>query len=366
MVSLELLKKAFESIVEPVTGKTLGELRAIVGVEKKSEKETCVRLRFGFPAEKLLGEIERQIAEEFHESNAGDLSFDVTTQILSHRVKAGLKPLKGVKNILAVTSAKGGVGKSTVAVNLALALKRIGVRVGILDADIYGPSVPLLLGVTGKPTPVDEKAMKPVDFHGVPVNSIGFFVSENEPLAWRGPVASRAIRDLAEKTEWGELDYLVIDFPPGTGDIQLTLAQSVPLTAALVVTTPQTLACADAARGLRLFEKVGIPVLGIVENMAYYRCPGCQRIDYLFGRGRTDALSNQFGVPLLGSIPITAKATSTLGEEGVEEKKVELTAFDEEIEKIAIRTVASLSRMPRDWTSVMPGVKVDMGTDKTS
>ncbi len=350
--------KMFESIIEPVTGKTLGELRVVVGLEKKSEKESSIQLRFGFPAEKLLGEIERQIAEKFHESNVGDLSFDVTTQILSHRVKAGLKPLRGVKNILAVTSAKGGVGKSTVAVNIALALKRIGARVGILDADIYGPSVPLLLGVSGKPTAVDEKAMKPVDFHGMPVNSIGFFVSENEPLAWRGPVASRAIRDLAEKTEWGELDYLVIDFPPGTGDIQLTLAQSVPLTAALVVTTPQTLACADAARGLRLFEKVGIPVLGVVENMAYYRCPECQRIEYLFGKGGADALSKQFGVSLLGSLPISAKATDTLGEDGVEEKKTELTQFEEEIEKIAIRAVASLSRMPRDWTSVMPSVKV--------
>ncbi len=231
------------------------------------------------------------------------LQLDVAT--LAHTNEA--PAVAGVRNIIAVSSGKGGVGKSTTAVNLALALSRLGARVGILDADVYGPSIPLMLGVPeARPASDDGNTMLPVQAHGIKANSIGFLVSADDATVWRGPMASKALSQILRETRWGELDYLVVDLPPGTGDIQLTIAQQVPTTAAVVVTTPQNVALADAVKGINMFGKVGIPVLGVIENMSYHQCSQCGHQDRLFGEGGGERLRDEQGVPLLGQLPLSA------------------------------------------------------------
>lgn len=218
---------------------------------------------------------------------------------------ADLPLLPGVRNILAVASGKGGVGKSTTAVNLALALVAEGARVGLLDGDLYGPSVPLMLGLQGqRPDSRDGQRMLPLHHHGLSVNSIGFLVPDQEAVIWRGPMASKALQQLLHETDWGELDYLVVDLPPGTGDIQLSMAKQVPTTASLMVTTPQDLALLDVRKGLAMFAKVGVPVLGVVENMSYYRCPACGHEEALFGEGGGERLAQELGLPLLARFPL--------------------------------------------------------------
>ncbi|MDA0147017.1 iron-sulfur cluster carrier protein ApbC [Vibrio sp. LaRot3] len=213
--------------------------------------------------------------------------------------------IKGVKNIIAVTSAKGGVGKSTTSVNLALAIAKSGAKVGLLDADIYGPSVPMMIGqVNAKPQVRDNKWMQPVEAHGIFTHSIGYLVSKDEAAIWRGPMASKALAQLLNETEWPELDYLIIDMPPGTGDIQLTLAQQIPVTAAVIVTTPQDLALADARKGAAMFDKVDVPVVGVVENMSYHICSHCGEKEHIFGQGGALQMSSEYGLDLLAQIPL--------------------------------------------------------------
>jgi ATP-binding protein involved in chromosome partitioning len=225
--------------------------------------------------------------------------------VASHPVQGQLQPLPGIRNVLAVASGKGGVGKSTTAVNLALALALDGARVGLLDADIYGPSQPRMTGLQGeRPRSLDGKRMQPLQAHGIKVMSIGFLVEEEQPMVWRGPMVTQALQQLLNDTDWGELDYLVVDMPPGTGDIQLTLSQRVPVSGAVVVTTPQDIALLDARKGLRMFQKVNVPVLGIVENMSTHVCSQCGHEEPIFGRGGGLALAEQYGVDLLGQLPL--------------------------------------------------------------
>ncbi|ATG73948.1 iron-sulfur cluster carrier protein ApbC [Zobellella denitrificans] len=231
------------------------------------------------------------------------LRVDVATLARANEVQG----VAGVRNIIAVSSGKGGVGKSTTAVNLALALKRQGARVGILDADVYGPSIPLMLGVAdARPESDDGKTMTPIEAHGLKANSIGFLVAADDATIWRGPMASKALSQILRETRWGELDYLVVDLPPGTGDIQITIAQQVPTTAALVVTTPQNVALADAVKGINMFRKVNIPVLGVIENMSYHQCTACGHREALFGEGGGVRVSTEHQVPLLGQLPLDA------------------------------------------------------------
>ena len=222
----------------------------------------------------------------------------------AHAVQGELKPLANVRNIIAVGSGKGGVGKSTTAVNLALALAAEGLDVGVLDADVYGPSVPTMLGLSGRPDSPDGKSITPMRAHGIEAMSIGLLVAEDTPMIWRGPMATSALTQLFTDTRWGDLDYLLIDLPPGTGDIQLTLAQKIPVAGAVIVTTPQEIATLDARKALKMFEKVNVPVLGIVENMAVHVCSNCGHAEHLFGQGGGEAMAAQYGVPLLGSLPL--------------------------------------------------------------
>jgi ATP-binding protein involved in chromosome partitioning len=224
--------------------------------------------------------------------------------VRAHAVQANLTPHPRVRNVIAVGSGKGGVGKSTTAVNLALALAAEGARVGLLDADVYGPSIPAMLGLSGRPDSPDNKSIEPMRAFGVEAMSIGLLVDQDTPMIWRGPMATSALMQLFNDTLWGELDYLLIDLPPGTGDIQLTLAQKIPVAGAVIVTTPQDIATLDAKKALKMFEKVEVPVLGIVENMAVHTCSNCGHVEHLFGQGGGERMAAQYGVPLLGSLPL--------------------------------------------------------------
>jgi len=274
-------------------------LPKVISVEGQGFKITIP-----FAAHALIKELSSWITNEQQAGNVPSFEFEiqVSPKALETHVAA---EVRGVKNIIAVTSAKGGVGKSTTAVNLALAISKCGAKVGLLDADIYGPSVPMMLGqLDAKPDVRDNKWMQPIKAHGIYTHSIGYLVDKSDATVWRGPMASKALAQLLNETEWPELDYLVIDMPPGTGDIQLTLSQQIPVTGALIVTTPQDLALADARKGASMFEKVDVPVIGMVENMSYHICSHCGEKEHIFGSGGAQALASEFGLPLLAQIPL--------------------------------------------------------------
>jgi ATP-binding protein involved in chromosome partitioning len=304
----ERLRTALESYVEPYLRQTLAEARALRELTVAGERARA-RIELGFPTGGYAPELEAALRQ--HVRAAGlevELTVELASNIAAHVVQRHLKPLEGVKNIVAVASGKGGVGKSTVAVNLALAWRAAGAEVGILDADIYGPSQPLMLGLSGeRPISRDGKHLVPLEAHGLKAMSIGFLVDAAQAVVWRGPMVTQALTQLLTDTEWGKLDYLVVDMPPGTGDIQLTLAQRVPVSGAIIVTTPQDIALADARKGLAMFEKVSVPVLGIVENMSVHICPSCGHVEHIFGEGGGARLAAQHGVTLLGQLPLDAR-----------------------------------------------------------
>src|SRR6185312_7072889 len=284
-----------------------------------------------------------------------ELDVRLESRIVAHAVQRSLKPLAGVKNIVAVASAKGGVGKSTVAVNLALAWAAQGARGGVLDADIYGPSQPLMLGLAGqRPNTRDGKHIEPLASHGVAAMSIGFLVDAEQPMVWRGPMVTQALTQLLADTSWGELDYLVVDMPPGTGDIQLTLAQRVPVAGAVIVTTPQDIALADARKGLKMFEKVSVPVLGIIENMSAYVCSHCGYVEHIFGAGGGARLAAQSNVNLLGQLPLDPH----IREETDNGRPTVVAEPDSPRARCYIeaarQTAAALARRVRDRSSVFP------------
>jgi ATP-binding protein involved in chromosome partitioning len=357
---LNVIRTAIENYADPFLGETLGAARAVDEVVLR-EGRVNVRLRFGFPvggyADELAEPLRAQIAPV-----AGGVALDLelVSQIQAHAVQRPLKPLPGVKNIIAVASGKGGVGKSTVAVNLALAWAAQGAKVGVLDADIYGPSQPLMLGLTGqRPSVVDGKHIKPLAAHGVVAMSIGFLIDPDQPMVWRGPMVTQALTQLLGDTQWGDLDYLVVDMPPGTGDIQLTLAQRVPVAGAVIVTTPQDIALADARKGLAMFEKVAVPVLGIVENMSIHVCSNCGHADHIFGAGGGARMAAQAGVRLLGELPLDARIR--------EETDVGRPTVAAEPDSprallyfaMARRTGAALARRARDRSIVFPNIVVE-------
>lgn len=296
------VRQLLADLIDDNTGLPLAEAVQSVGVDGA---RVLVELELGYPAggghaalaERIRAKLEAEPAIE-------RATVDLRSRVLAHRVREGLSPLPGVKNIIAVASGKGGVGKSTTSVNLALALAAEGARVGVLDADIYGPSIPRMLGLSGKPESPDGKTITPKRGHGLQAMSIGFLIDEDTPMIWRGPMVTQALQQLLNETAWDGLDYLIIDLPPGTGDIQLTLCQKVPVSAALIVTTPQDIALLDAKKALQMFRKVEVPVLGIVENMAIHVCSKCGHAEHIFGEGGGERMAAQYGVPLLGALPL--------------------------------------------------------------
>lgn len=303
-LSEDQVRALLARVVDPNTGEDLVASGQVRGIGIDADK-VAVELVLGYPAAGWHDEFANLVEAALTADPAiAGASVSVSSRVVAHEVRAALSPLPRVKNIIAVASGKGGVGKSTTAVNLALALAAEGARAGVLDADIYGPSIPLMLGISGRPDTIDDKHIVPMQAHGIQAMSIGFLIGEDTPMIWRGPMVTQAMQQLLNDTAWDDLDYLVIDLPPGTGDIQLTLCQKVPVSGALIVTTPQDIALLDARKALKMFEKVEVPVLGIVENMAVHICSNCGHSEHIFGSGGGERMAAQYEVPLLGSLPL--------------------------------------------------------------
>ena len=292
------IEEKLKGIIDPHTGMDLLAAKAIKEIAVDGD-QMKIDIVLGYPAKSW----EAELAALVREAVAG-AQVSVKSNTVPHEVQEGVKPLKGVKNIIAVASGKGGVGKSTLSVNLALALSAEGARAGILDADIYGPSQPRMLGIDGKPESTDGKTLEPMHSYHLQAMSIGFLVDEESPMIWRGPMVTQALEQLLKDTRWDDLDYLIVDMPPGTGDTQLTLAQKVPVSGSIIVTTPQDIALLDARKAYRMFEKVEIPVLGVVENMSAYICPQCGHEEAIFGSGGGADMARQYDIDLLGKVPL--------------------------------------------------------------
>ena len=303
-VTVEQVNAALAGVVDANTGKDLVSSKAARNL-RVDAGQVSVDVELGYPALSQIAGLRRRIVEAVRTvPGVENVSANVYQKIVSHAAQRGVKLLSGVKNIIAVASGKGGVGKSTTAVNLALALAAEGATVGMLDADIYGPSQPQMLGISGRPETYDGKRIEPLVGHGIQASSIGFLIDTDTPMVWRGPMVTQALEQLLRETNWKDLDYLVVDLPPGTGDIHLTLSQKIPVTGAVIVTTPQDIALLDARKGLKMFEKVGIPILGIVENMALHVCSSCGHTEHVFGAGGGERMARDYGVELLGSLPL--------------------------------------------------------------
>jgi ATP-binding protein involved in chromosome partitioning len=293
-----------KDVVDPNTGKDFVSTRQLKNL-KVEGGDISFDVELGYPAKSQIPGLRRALIAAVRTLPGVDnVSANLHSKIIAHAVQRGVQLLPTIKNIVAVASGKGGVGKSTTAVNLALALAAEGARVGILDADIYGPSQPTMMGIEGRPESADGKTMEPMENYGVQVMSIGFLVDTDNPMIWRGPMATQALEQLLRQTNWSDLDYLIVDMPPGTGDIQLTLSQRVPLTGAVIVTTPQDIALLDAKKGLKMFEKVGVPILGIVENMSVYVCPSCGHSEHVFGADGGRKMATEYGADYLGALPL--------------------------------------------------------------
>jgi ATP-binding protein involved in chromosome partitioning len=358
--TLNGFRAVLDAYVDPYLGESLGAAQAVQTLVAQGSG-VVARIRLGFPVGGYQDELAAGLQEHFRAAGIDvPLRAELEADIRSHAVQRNLKPLAQIKNVVAVASGKGGVGKSTVAVNLALAWAAQGARVGILDADIYGPSQPLMLGLEGqRPSSLDGKHLRPMQAHGVVAMSIGFLVDAEQPMVWRGPMVTQALTQLLSDTEWGPLDYLVVDMPPGTGDIQLTLSQRVPVAGAVIVTTPQDIALADARKGLKMFEKVSVPVLGIIENMSIHVCSNCGHAEHIFGAGGGARMAAQYGVGLLGELPLDAR----IREETDAGRPTVVAAPDSPRAKAyfqtARRTAAALSRRSRDRSSLFPKIVVE-------
>ena len=295
---------SLKTLLDPNTGRDFVTSKSAKNI-KIDGNNVSLDIVLGYPAKSVMLEVQTLVVSHLKTlANVGEVTVNIGSRIVAHKTQQGVNLLANVKNIIAVASGKGGVGKSTTSVNLALALAAEGATVGLLDADIYGPSQPQMLGISGRPDSADGKSMEPMLAHGIQAMSIGFLVDIDTPMVWRGPMVTGALEQLLRDTKWRDLDYLVIDLPPGTGDIQLTLAQKIPVTGAIIVTTPQDIALLDARRGLKMFEKVGIPILGIVENMSTHICSNCGHEEHIFGEGGAAKMCAEYGADLLGALPL--------------------------------------------------------------
>ncbi|MCG5512221.1 iron-sulfur cluster carrier protein ApbC [Ectothiorhodospira shaposhnikovii] len=357
-VSRLQVETALKEIQDPYMDKDLMSTKAVKDIQVDGDK-VGIRLTLGYAAAGWHDALRRAVTERVGRiPGVAAVEVQVETRIVSHAVQKNLKPLQGIKNIIAVASGKGGVGKSTTAVNLALALAGEGASVGILDADIYGPSQPRMLGISGKPETRDGKTMEPMENHGIQAMSIGFLIDEDTPMIWRGPMVTQALEQLLRDTNWKALDYLVIDLPPGTGDTQLTLAQKIPVSGAVIVTTPQDIALLDARKGLKMFEKVDVPVLGVVENMSIHICSNCGHEEYIFGQGGGERMARDYGVEFLGALPLDIH----IREQADGGRPTVIAQPDSRIaeiyREIARRTAARLAAQARDYSAKFPNIVI--------
>jgi ATP-binding protein involved in chromosome partitioning len=357
-VTKEQVEAALKGYLEPNLEQDLVSAGCVKGVAIEGDR-VKLSVALGFPAKGVAAQIEEEVKEAVEGlDGVASAEAEVTWSVAAHSVQKSLKPIDNVKNIVAVASGKGGVGKSTTAVNLALALSAEGAKVGILDADIYGPSQPRMLGITGKPESKDGSTLEPMNSYDLQAMSIGFLIDEETPMIWRGPMVTQALEQLLNDTNWSELDYLVIDLPPGTGDTQLTLAQKVPVSGAIIVTTPQDIALLDARKGLKMFQKVEVPVLGIVENMSIHICSKCGHEEHIFGEGGGRSMAEQFGVRLLGALPldIDIRQETDSGKPTVVAQPD--SRISEIYREIARKTAARLSLQAKDYAAKFPRIVI--------
>jgi ATP-binding protein involved in chromosome partitioning len=354
--------EALKTVVDPNTGKDMVSTRQVKNL-KVEGGDVFFDVELGYPAKSQLPALRKALIAAVRTlPGVENVSVNLSSKIVAHAAQRGVQLLPTIKNVIAVASGKGGVGKSTTACNLALALAAEGARVGILDADIYGPSQPMMMGIEGRPESTDGKSMEPMENYGVQVMSIGFLVDTDNPMIWRGPMATQALEQLLRQTNWQDLDYLIVDMPPGTGDIQLTLSQRVPLTGAVIVTTPQDIALLDAKKGLKMFEKVGVPILGIVENMAVHVCSQCGHAEHIFGADGGKKMAAEYGVDYLGALPLSL----SIREQADAGRPTVISDADGEIaaiyKSVARQVAVKIAAKAKDFSSKFPTISISKTT----
>ena len=357
-ITEDQVRSALQELTDPVTGKDY-----VSGKEARNIKvegnDVSLEILLGYPAKSVIDVVRRDVIAKLKTiPGVGNVIANVQVKIIAHAVRPGVKLMPGVKNVIAVASGKGGVGKSTTAVNLALALAAEGAQVGLLDADIYGPSQQMMMGLSGRPESADGKTIEPMVKYGVQAMSIGLLIDVDTPMVWRGPMVTQALEQLLRDTQWKDLDYMVVDLPPGTGDIQLTLSQKVPVTGAVIVTTPQDIALIDARKGLKMFEKVGVPILGLVENMSVHVCSKCGHEEHIFGEGGAASMSKDYGVEVLGSLPLDIKIREQ-ADSGKPTVVAEPDSRSAQIYKeIARKVAARISELSKDHSAAFPKIVI--------
>ncbi len=361
-VTEQAIMEALRGVTDPNTGKDFVSTKAVRQLQV-NDGDVSFEVELGYPAKSQIPALRKAlIAAAKSVPGVDNVSANVVTRVTAHAVQRGVQLMPNVKNIIAVASGKGGVGKTTTAVNLALALAAEGAAVGLLDADIYGPSQPMMMGIEGRPESVDGQTMEPLENYGVQVSSIGFLIDRDEAMIWRGPMATQALEQLLRQTNWKDLDYLIVDLPPGTGDIQLTLSQRVPMTGAVIVTTPQDIALLDARKGIKMFEKVGVPILGLVENMAVYCCPNCGHTEHIFGADGGKNMAAEYGMSYLGALPLNM-SIRVQADSGMPTVVSDPDGEIAQIYKSVARQVAiSIAAKAKDFSSKFPSIKISKDT----
>ncbi|MBN8757178.1 MULTISPECIES: iron-sulfur cluster carrier protein ApbC [Variovorax] len=358
----EGLTDALKAVADPNTGKEFVASRSLKNLQV-SEGDVSFDIELGYPAKSQHAAIRKAlVAAAKAVPGVENVSVNIVTKVISHAVQRGVQLMPNVKNIIAVASGKGGVGKSTTAANLALALASEGATVGLLDADIYGPSQPMMMGIEGRPDSADGKTMEPMERHGVQVMSIGFLVDQDQAMIWRGPMATQALEQLLRQTNWKDLDYLIVDMPPGTGDIQLTLSQRVPMTGAVIVTTPQDIALLDAKKGIKMFEKVGVPILGIVENMAVHICSNCGHAEHIFGADGGKKMAAEYQMEYLGALPLDIKIRLQADSGAptvVSDPEGDVAGI---YKAVARRVAVGIAEKAKDFSSKFPTISISKNT----
>ncbi|MCM5678865.1 iron-sulfur cluster carrier protein ApbC [Schlegelella sp. S2-27] len=358
----QALLDALKPVIDPNTGKDFVSTKAVKNL-RVDGGDVTFDIELGYPAKSQVALLRKSlIAAARGVPGVENVSVQIASKVIAHSVQRGVQLLPNVKNIIAVASGKGGVGKSTTAVNLALALAAEGATVGVLDADIYGPSQPTMLGIDARPESSDGKTMEPLENYGVQVMSIGFLIEPDNPMIWRGPMATQALDQLLKQTNWRDVDYLIVDMPPGTGDIQLTLSQRVPLTGAVIVTTPQDIALLDARKGLKMFEKVGVPILGVVENMAVHVCSNCGHVEHIFGADGGKRMAAEYGVDYLGALPLNL----SIREQTDAGRPTVVSEPDGEIARlymeVARRVAVKIAERAKDYSAKFPTISISKNT----